>query len=242
MFPEYFVQLCAGSTSPTSQDKHFASINLSFAIARLRPSTLSQTPGEPTPRPPFCVALLASATSRRENAGCADFGQGQREKLLRLHHLGRRQEQPTLPTAQLAGGSRDRLREEERKGAAPGAPTCLSLLRQRSAGCSSRNQGCAEELTLPMHLSVCFGATRLTLTQSSWTALSPGRSRKWMSGYAARALVAPSDRRPRINFNRAALREPIPSSEGESPFPLDLYLSWMSRFSPVSLRILPRSV
>ena len=79
-----------------------------------------------------------------------------------------------------------------------------------------------------MHHSVCFEASRLTLTQSSWTTPRPGCARQWMSGYAAVPLAAPSNRGPRIIFNFAALGEPAPSSEGESPFPLDLYLSWMS--------------
>ena len=55
-----------------------------------------------------------------------------------------------------------------------------------------------------------------------------------MSGDAALALAAPSDRGPQQNFNLTALGEPVPPSEGESPFPLDFYLSWMSpvfRFS-----------
>ena len=82
-----------------------------------------------------------------------------------------------------------------------------------------------------MHPCVCFEASRLTLTQSSWTTLSQGRSRKWMSGYAAVPLAAPSDRGPRISFTLTALGEPVPPSEGESPFPLDFYLSWMSRIS-----------
>jgi hypothetical protein len=79
-----------------------------------------------------------------------------------------------------------------------------------------------------MHPCVCFEASRLTLTQSSWTTPSQGCSRQWMSGYAAVPLAAPSDRGPRINFTLTALGEPVPPSEGESPFPLDFYLSWMS--------------
>jgi hypothetical protein len=84
-----------------------------------------------------------------------------------------------------------------------------------------------------MHLTVCFEASRLTLTQSSWTTPQPGCSRQWMSGYAAVALAAPSDRGPRANFNLTALGELVPLSEGESPFPLDFYLSWMSPVPPV---------
>ena len=83
-----------------------------------------------------------------------------------------------------------------------------------------------------MHLTVCFEASRLTLTQSSWTTPRPGCSRQWMSGYAAVALVAPRDRGPFTNLNLTTLGEPVPPSEGESPFPLDFYLSWMSPFFP----------
>ncbi len=87
-----------------------------------------------------------------------------------------------------------------------------------------------------MRLTVCFKAGRFTLTQTSWT--SPElRSRKWMSGYAA-ALAAKSDRRLFENRICAilALRESFRLSAGESPFPLDNYLSWMS---PVSLFTVP---
>ncbi|HXW13227.1 MAG TPA: hypothetical protein VEN79_01855, partial [Terriglobia bacterium] len=48
-----------------------------------------------------------------------------------------------------------------------------------------------------------------------------------MSGSAA-ALAAPKDRRPTNIFIHQALGEPVPPSAGESPFPLDIYLSWMS--------------
>ena len=46
---------------------------------------------------------------------------------------------------------------------------------------------CARELTLPIHPIVCFEVGWFALTQSSWTKLH--RSRKWMSGHAANALV-----------------------------------------------------
>jgi hypothetical protein len=88
---------------------------------------------------------------------------------------------------------------------------------------------CARELRLPIHPTVCFEAGRLTLTQSSWTAPARRCSRKWMSGHAAAALVLPSDRRQFRTLTICSLGEPIPPSQGESPFPLDFYLSWMSR-------------
>ncbi len=90
-----------------------------------------------------------------------------------------------------------------------------------------------------MHLTVCFEASRLTLTQSSWTTPRPGCSRQWMSGYAALALVAPRDRGSFTNLNLTTLGEPVPPSEGESPFPLDFYLSWMS---PVSRPLFPQGL
>jgi hypothetical protein len=49
-----------------------------------------------------------------------------------------------------------------------------------------------------------------------------------MSGYAAYALVLSEDR---VQFARLKLYpsgEHLPPSRGESPFPLDCYLSWMS--------------
>src|ERR1019366_10335353 len=99
--------------------------------------------------------------------------------------------------------------QEEREGpaAAGGVGTGLSLIGQRSAGCSSRIGDCAEEVNLPMHPCACFEASRLTLTQSSWTTPSQGCSRQWMSGYAAVALAAPRDRGPQLNFNLTALGE-----------------------------------
>ena len=89
-------------------------------------------------------------------------------------------------------------------------------------------RGCARGLRLPIHLTVCFEAGRFTLTQSSWTASARRCSRKWMSGHAAKALVLLSDRgQPKIR-NLCSLGEPTPPGQGESPFPLDHYLSWMS--------------
>ena len=87
---------------------------------------------------------------------------------------------------------------------------------------------CARKLRLPIHPTVCFKVGRFTLTQSSWTAPARRCSRKWMSGHAAIALVLPSDRGQSRTLTIYAPGEPIPPSQGESPFPLDFYLSWMS--------------
>jgi hypothetical protein len=78
------------------------------------------------------------------------------------------------------------------------------------------------------HPPVCFEAGRLTLTQSSWTMPTRRRSRKWMSGHAATALVLPSDRGQFRTLTICSRGEPIPTGQGESPFPLDFYLSWIS--------------
>ena len=80
----------------------------------------------------------------------------------------------------------------------------------------------------PIHPTVCFKVGRFTLTQSSWTASTRGRSRKWMSGHAAIALVLLRDRGQFATLTICPLGEPIPPSQGESPFPVDFYLSWMS--------------
>jgi hypothetical protein len=87
---------------------------------------------------------------------------------------------------------------------------------------------CARELRLPIHPPVCFEAGRLTLTQSSWTTPTRRCARKWMSGHAATALVLPSDRGQFRTLTICSPGEPIPTGQGESPFPLDFYLSWMS--------------
>jgi hypothetical protein len=49
-----------------------------------------------------------------------------------------------------------------------------------------------------------------------------------MSGHAATALVLPSDRGQFRTLTICSPGEPIPTGQGESPFPLDFYLSWMS--------------
>src|SRR6266849_3689147 len=90
----------------------------------------------------------------------------------------------------------------------------------------------AEELLLPMLLTVCIEAGRRTLTHTSWIVLTPA-SRKWMSGQAA-ALVATQDRTPFANLSAPRpLRDPTLPSARRPPSPLDFYLSWMSPgFSP----------
>jgi hypothetical protein len=77
-------------------------------------------------------------------------------------------------------------------------------------------------------------SARFTITQSSWTAPSQRCSRKWMSGHAAIALVLLRDRGQFATLTIRPLGEPIPPSQGESPFPLDFYLSWMSTKLPPS--------
>ena len=57
----------------------------------------------------------------------------------------------------------------------------------------------------------------------------------YLFGYASRALAAPSDRRPYATLIIDTPGDPNPASEGESPFPLDLYLSWMTPFLPSPL-------
>ena len=89
---------------------------------------------------------------------------------------------------------------------------------------------CARELTLPIHPTVCFEAGWFTLTQSSWTKLH--RSRKWMSGHAATALVTRriEDSPEPHPTNRSG--KAFPPSQRKSPFSLDGYLTWMSPKSP----------
>src|SRR6266446_6751340 len=86
----------------------------------------------------------------------------------------------------------------------------------------------AEELRLPMLLTVCIEAGRSTLTHTSWTGPAPV-SRKWMSGQAA-ALAATQDRTPFANSSAShPLRDLTLPSVRRPPSPLDFYLSWMSR-------------
>ena len=85
---------------------------------------------------------------------------------------------------------------------------------------------CAREFRLPIHPTVCFKVGRFTLTQSSWTA-SWRCSRKWMSGHAATALVLIKGSKTVPNSAYCPLGEPFSPSQGEPPFPVDFYLSWM---------------
>jgi hypothetical protein len=55
-----------------------------------------------------------------------------------------------------------------------------------------------------------------------------------MSGHAAIALVLLRDRGQFATLTIYRLGEPIPPSQGESPFPVDFYLSWMSTKLPVA--------
>jgi hypothetical protein len=104
----------------------------------------------------------------------------------------------------------------------------LCSICQRPTGRSLRFVDCAREFRFPIHPTVCFKVGRFTITQSSWTAPSQRCSRKWMSGHAAIALVLLRDRGQFATLTIRPLGEPIPPSQGESPFPLDFYLSWMS--------------
>jgi hypothetical protein len=87
---------------------------------------------------------------------------------------------------------------------------------------------CAREFRFPIHPFPCFKVGRFTITQSSWTAPEQRCSRKWMSGHAAIALVVLRDRGQFATLTISWLGEPIPPSQGKSPFSLDYYLSWMS--------------
>jgi hypothetical protein len=88
---------------------------------------------------------------------------------------------------------------------------------------------CARELPLPIHPTVCFEVGRFALTQSSRPTLTQRCSRKWMSGHAAYALVLLEDRGQFATQKPYPSGEHLPPSQGEPPFPLDCYLSWMSR-------------
>ena len=81
---------------------------------------------------------------------------------------------------------------------------------------------------LPIHPTVCFEVGRFALTQSSRPTLPQRCSRKWMSGPAAYALVLLKDPGQIATPMLYPSGEHLPPSQGESPFPLDCYLSWMS--------------
>jgi hypothetical protein len=99
---------------------------------------------------------------------------------------------------------------------------------------------CAREPKLPIHPIVCFEVGRFALTQSSWPTLTQRCSRKWMSGPAAYALVLLEDRGQLVTQKLYPSGEHLPPSQGESPLPLDCYLSWMSQIIvPNHLQIIP---
>jgi hypothetical protein len=115
---------------------------------------------------------------------------------------------------------------------------------QRVTGRSSRQSDCATGTLVPDPPLICFEVGRFTLTQSSWTALSCC-SRKWMSGHAARALVAAkkledTSKTPTLVSRR--LETSLPPSAGKSPFSFDSYLSWMSLCSLLKLRFFVDSI
>ncbi len=134
---------------------------------------------------------------------------------------GRRQKPSALPTARAFGRANPksclRRKNFERSGDPPAVPRYLG--------------DWAEELRLPMLLTVCIEAGRSTLTHTSWTGLAPV-SRKWMSGQAASlaaALAATKDRTTFVNLIVPhSLRELTLPSARRPPSPLDFYLSWMS--------------
>src|ERR1700733_11829048 len=91
---------------------------------------------------------------------------------------------------------------------------------------------CARELLLPIHPIVCFEVGRFALTQSSRPTLIQRCSRKWMSGPAAYALVLLEDPGQLVTEKLYPSGEHLPPGRGESPLPLDCYLSWMSPPQP----------
>src|SRR3984893_9689564 len=101
------------------------------------------------------------------------------------------------------------------------------------------NGDCTREAFLLMCHSVCFEAGRLTLTQSSQTAL--GRSRKWMSGPGDSWTLFVTDRPPHIVsllFRLViALRQTLPPSAGRTLLSLDRPLSWMSPYRQLFLLV-----
>ena len=79
-----------------------------------------------------------------------------------------------------------------------------------------------------MRPTVCFGAGRFTLTQSSRT-VTVDCSRKWMSGRAA-ALAVPRDRGQfgKLICSTTALRDITHKVQRDLRLSIDFYLSWMS--------------
>jgi hypothetical protein len=126
---------------------------------------------------------------------------------------GRRQKWAALPGARSFRGANTksclRRKNLELSGDPPAVP---------------RNLGdWAEELLLPMLLTVCIEAGRSTLTHTSWTGPAPV-SRKWMSGQAT-ALAAKRDRTPFANLTALPpFRDLILPSARRPPSPLDFLL------------------
>src|SRR6266446_302333 len=145
------------------------------------------------------------------------------------------------------GGAQTRLLSAGRRQKPSALPDARAIVRRSDAESRLKNKGFeptgdqpavprqpgdwAEELLLPMLLTVCIEVGRRTLTHTSWTGLAPD-SRKWMSGQAA-ALAANQDRWPFANRIAHTPGEPTLPSARRPPSPLDFYLSWMSPDFPV---------
>jgi hypothetical protein len=143
------------------------------------------------------------------------------------------QERSTLPGRDSAANTEKRRQNKKKKAGlhrqsrlAADIPSVRSVSDPPAGPCVFGD--CARESRLPIHPSVCFEVGRFTITQSSWTAPSQRCSRKWMSGHAAYALVLLRDRGQFATQKLHPSGEPLPPSQGESPFPLDCYLSWTS--------------
>jgi hypothetical protein len=167
-------------------------------------------------------------------AGCLSAGCGQKRS--------------TLPGSESAANSR-KLHENKKKKASLDSQSRLAADLPSFRPVSDPPAGprvmrdCAREPKLPKHPIVCFEAGRFALTQSSRPTLTQRCSRKWMSGPAAYALVLLEDPGQFDTQKLYPSGEHLPPSRGESPLPLDCYLSWMSRKAPVpkSSRKAPKS-
>jgi hypothetical protein len=160
-------------------------------------------------------------------AGCLSAGCGQKRS--------------TIPGSDSAANTRKRHENKKKKASLDGqsrlAADIPSLRSVSDPPAGPRVSGdCARELTLPIHPIVCFEVGRLALTQSSRPMLTQRCSRKWMSGHAAYALVLSEDRGQFAMQKLYPSGEHLPPSHGESPFPLDCYLSWMSLLSLTTRR------
>ena len=162
----------------------------------------------------------SSYTASGAKAGCLSAGCGQ--------------ERSTLPGADSAANCRN-LHENKKKKASLDGQSRLAADLPSLRSVSDPPAGprvmrdCAREQKLPIHPIVCFEVGRFALTQSSRPMLTQRCSRKWMSGHAAYALVLLEDRGQFATLKLYPSGEHLPPSQGESPLPLDCYLSWMSR-------------